>query len=63
MPRIRKAIAGVDPQLLTPRDTWGDAAAYDAEAARLVALFTRNFQRFEAEVDAKVKAAAPRLAA
>ena len=57
------AAEGVDPRMLVPRDTWGDAAAYDAEARRLVELFTRNFQRFESGVDARVKAAAPRLAA
>jgi phosphoenolpyruvate carboxykinase (ATP) len=57
------AIEGVDARLLNPRATWADPAAYDAEAERLVGLFTRNFARFEAVVDEKVRAAAPRLAA
>ena len=57
------AAEGVDPGMLTPRDTWADGAAYDREASRLIGLFNRNFARFEAGVDAKVKAAAPRLAA
>ena len=54
------AVEGVDPRLLTPRDTWLDAKAYDAEAERLVALFKRNFARFEDRVDDDVRAAAPK---
>ncbi len=53
------AVEGVEPRLLTPRDTWIDAKAYDNEARRLVGLFNRNFERFESHVDAEVRAAAP----
>ena len=53
------AVEGVEPRLLTPRDTWIDARAYDTEARRLVNLFNRNFARFENHVDAEVRAAAP----
>ena len=55
------AVEGVDPRLLTPRETWTDASAYDEQARKLVRLFNRNFERFEANVDAEVRAAAPRL--
>ena len=55
------AVEGVDPRLLTPRETWTDASAYDDQARKLVRLFNRNFERFEANVDAEVRAAAPRL--
>jgi phosphoenolpyruvate carboxykinase (ATP) len=55
------AVEGVDPKMLVPRDTWLDAKAYDVQAQRLVELFTRNFARFEAHVDAGVRAAAPVL--
>ena len=55
------AVEGVDPRLLTPRETWTDANAYDEQARKLVRLFNRNFERFEANVDAEVRAAAPRL--
>ena len=56
------AAPGVDPAILDPRATWPDAAAYDAQAARLVGLFIDNFAQFEAHVDAGVREAAPRAA-
>ena len=56
------AVEGVDPRLLTPRETWIDSAAFDEQACRLVTLFNRNFERLADTVDADVRAAAPRLA-
>jgi phosphoenolpyruvate carboxykinase (ATP) len=56
-------IAGVDPALLDPRGTWKDAAAYDAQAARLVEMFNENFARFADHVDDPVRAAAPKIPA
>lgn len=53
------SVPGVDSAILNPRDTWSDKADYDATAARLVTLFTNNFARFAAHVDAGVLAAAP----
>jgi phosphoenolpyruvate carboxykinase (ATP) len=54
------AVPGVDAAILNPRDTWADKADYDATAAKLAGLFTTNFAKFEAHVDAGVRAAAPR---
>ena len=51
--------AGVDKLLLSPRDTWTDKAAYDAQAGKLVGLFARNFAKFAAHVDDEVRAAGP----
>ena len=53
-------VPGVDTAILNPRDTWADKADYDATAAKLVKLFTDNFAKFEAHVEAGVRAAAPR---
>jgi phosphoenolpyruvate carboxykinase (ATP) len=53
------SVPGVDSAILNPRDTWADKADYDATAAKLVKLFTDNFARFAAHVDAGVLAAAP----
>lgn len=52
------AMAGVDTTLLTPRDTWADKAAYDAQAAKLVAMFAENFGQYVPYIDDDVKAAA-----
>ncbi|PKP73438.1 MAG: phosphoenolpyruvate carboxykinase (ATP) [Alphaproteobacteria bacterium HGW-Alphaproteobacteria-6] len=52
------AVAGVDEVLLDPRRTWTDGAAYDAQAARLVAMFCDNFAQYAPFIDADVKAAA-----
>jgi phosphoenolpyruvate carboxykinase (ATP) len=51
-------VPGVDPALLDPRATWLDATAYDAQAARLVAMFQKNFAQYVPHIDADVKAAA-----
>ena len=51
--------AGVDGALLSPRDTWADKAAYDAQAGKLVELFARNFAKIGAHVDDEVRAAGP----
>ena len=52
---------GVDSTILNPRDTWGDKAAYDAQAAKLAQMFLKEFSVYEAHVDADVLAAAPRV--
>ncbi|GLS85362.1 phosphoenolpyruvate carboxykinase [ATP] [Cypionkella aquatica] len=52
------SVPGVDAALLDPRATWGDAAAYDAQAAKLVGMFADNFAQYVPFIDADVKAAA-----
>jgi len=49
---------GVDDQLLDPRATWSDKVAYDAQAAKLVDMFSNNFEKYVPFIDADVKAAA-----
>ncbi|WP_075216578.1 phosphoenolpyruvate carboxykinase [Mongoliimonas terrestris] len=56
------AVPGVDGSILQPRQTWTDKAAYDAQAAKLVSMFIRNFEKFERYVDADVRSAAPEMA-
>jgi phosphoenolpyruvate carboxykinase (ATP) len=48
--------------LLDPRRTWTDPAAYDRQAADLVAMFVKNFAQYEPHVGEDVKAAAPHAA-
>ncbi|RED11131.1 phosphoenolpyruvate carboxykinase [Pontivivens insulae] len=52
------AVDGVDNALLDPRSTWADAAAYDAQAEKLVSMFAENFAQYEQHVDADVMEAA-----
>jgi phosphoenolpyruvate carboxykinase (ATP) len=53
------SIPGVETSLLTPRGTWSDPAAYDAQAEKLIGMFVENFAKFESHVSEDVKAAAP----
>ncbi|SDX71914.1 phosphoenolpyruvate carboxykinase (ATP) [Albimonas donghaensis] len=53
------AVHDVDASLLDPRSTWADGAAYDAQAAKLVAMFADNFAQYEPHVGDEVRAAAP----
>jgi phosphoenolpyruvate carboxykinase (ATP) len=57
---VPTSVPGVPSSILTPRSTWLDAAAYDAQAARLARMFVENFATFESSVTAAVKAAGPR---
>ena len=57
---VPKHIAHVPDEILRPRDTWKDAAAYDAQAKKLAGMFRENFKRFEQFVGAAVAAAGPK---
>ncbi len=46
---------GVPPEVLVPRTTWADPAAYDAAAADLVARFRENFAQFADDVPPAVR--------
>src|SRR6266550_4643440 len=53
-------VPGVPEDVLLPRGTWRDPAAYDAQAARLVQMFRENFAQFQDQVHAAVGNAGPR---
>ena len=57
------ACEGVPSELLNPRNTWADKTAYDQTAANLAAKFVENFEKFAAETDASILAAAPKVPA
>ncbi|WP_181700611.1 phosphoenolpyruvate carboxykinase [Chthonobacter albigriseus] len=54
-------VPGVEPHILHPRKTWRDKLAYDAQASKLVGMFVKNFEQYEAYVDGDVRSAAPDL--
>jgi phosphoenolpyruvate carboxykinase (ATP) len=53
-------VEGVPGATLQPRSTWADAAAYDARAAELAAMFAESFRQYEPFVSEDVRAAGPR---
>jgi phosphoenolpyruvate carboxykinase (ATP) len=61
--QIPKALPGVPAEVLNPRNTWADKAAYDRTAADLVSRFEKNFEGFSGGVSEEVLAAAIRTAA
>ncbi|MBK1661898.1 phosphoenolpyruvate carboxykinase [Paracraurococcus ruber] len=58
-----KSVPGIPAEVLNPRESWADKAAYDATAQKLVRLFEENFETFAGAVTEDVKAAAIRAAA
>ena len=51
---------GVPDDVLDPRRTWHDPAAYDAQAARVASLFRKNFEQFAERVHGAVREAGPK---
>jgi len=51
----------VPSDVLDPRSTWADTAAYDEDARKLAAMFVENFKTFAADVDRSVVEAGPTL--
>jgi phosphoenolpyruvate carboxykinase (ATP) len=52
------SVPGVADILLDPRRTWDDAASYDRQAAKLVEMFSNNFEQYLPHIDDDVRAAA-----
>jgi phosphoenolpyruvate carboxykinase (ATP) len=46
--------------ILLPRQTWKNAAAYDATAEKLAGLFRENFAHFADRATAEVRQAGPK---
>jgi len=57
---IPKHVPDVPDDVLIPRNTWADPAAYDAKARELVARFHQYMEQFEDHMSEEVKAAAPK---
>jgi phosphoenolpyruvate carboxykinase (ATP) len=58
--QIPKHVSGVPDDVLNPRTTWADTAAYDAQAGKLVDMFVANFKQFEEGVNQEIVNAGPR---
>ncbi|MCC6572588.1 MAG: phosphoenolpyruvate carboxykinase (ATP) [Planctomycetes bacterium] len=57
---VPKECPGVPPEVLDPRSTWKDKAAYDKQAAALAKLFTDNFEQFKSGVAPDIASAGPK---
>ncbi len=53
-------IPNVPSEILRPRESWKDKAAYDTTAKELAGLFTKNFETYAAGASSDVKAAGPK---
>ena len=57
---IPTSCPNVPAEMLTPRTTWSDGAAFDATARKLANLFRENFKKYESGVSEAVRQAGPR---
>jgi phosphoenolpyruvate carboxykinase (ATP) len=57
---VPTAVPGVPAEVLTPRTTWADPAAYDAQARKLATMFRENFEQYRSQVPDTVAAAGPK---
>jgi phosphoenolpyruvate carboxykinase (ATP) len=57
------ACPNVPSELLNPRNTWEDKAAYDMQANKLANMFVKNFEQYADGVDSEILAAAPKATA
>ncbi len=53
--------SNVPKEILIPKNTWADKAAFDAAAKKLAALFADNFKKYADQATEAVRKAGPRL--
>jgi phosphoenolpyruvate carboxykinase (ATP) len=58
---IPKTCPQVPGEILNPRNTWFDKAAYDMAAKNLAQQFIKNFEKYAAGVAEEILAAAPKM--
>lgn len=58
--QVPKTVPGVPDEVLIPQNTWKDKGAYDKTAKHLAGLFTTNFNKYESQASAEIRAAGPK---
>src|SRR6185369_14670456 len=56
---VPTSVPGVPSEVLIPRDTWADPAAYDAAARKIAGMFHANFEAYADGVSPAVRNAGP----
>ena len=57
---IPKACEGVPSEILNPRNTWEDKAAYDVQLRKLAELFGKNVAKFHGLITEDILSAGPK---
>jgi phosphoenolpyruvate carboxykinase (ATP) len=57
---VPTAVPSVPAEVLSPRTTWADPIAYDAQARKLATMFRENFEQYRSQVPDTVAAAGPK---
>jgi len=57
---VPRTCPNVPEEVLNPKNTWDNKAAYDEQAIKLAAMFNENFKQFEDQVSEEVKNTAPK---
>ena len=60
---VPQTCPNVPDELLNPRSTWADKAAYDKTAGDLAARFNKNFEQFASNASAEILAGGPKAGA
>lgn len=60
---IPTSCEGVPSEILNPKDTWADKAAFDETANSLANKFVSNFEQYQAETSEAILSAAPKVMA
>jgi len=57
---IPATVPNVPAEVMNPRNTWPDGAAYDAQAKKLADMFAKNFEKFGSNVPDAIRKAGPK---
>jgi len=57
---VPSAVPNVPTEVMNPRSTWKDGAAYDAQAKKLAEMFGKNFEKFGSNVPDAIRKAGPK---
>ncbi len=58
---VPTSVPGVPKEVLIPRETWADKAAFDKNAAKLAGLFNANFEKYREGSSAEIASAGPKI--